>query len=47
MHLVSGEDVGSGEFYDGMSLARANYQAYDAAARKQLRELSEELTGVR
>jgi NAD(P)-dependent dehydrogenase (short-subunit alcohol dehydrogenase family) len=47
MHLVIGEEVGSGEFYDGLSLARANDQAYDAAARKELRELSEELTGMR
>jgi NAD(P)-dependent dehydrogenase (short-subunit alcohol dehydrogenase family) len=47
MHLVIGEDVGSGEFYNDLSLGRANDQAYDVAARKQLRELSEELTGLR
>jgi len=47
MQLVFGEEVGSGGFYDGLDPARANDQAYDAAARKKLRELSEELTKIR
>jgi NAD(P)-dependent dehydrogenase (short-subunit alcohol dehydrogenase family) len=36
----------SGVYYNGMHRARANAQAYDLAAREQLRELSYGLTGV-
>jgi NAD(P)-dependent dehydrogenase (short-subunit alcohol dehydrogenase family) len=36
----------TGLYYNGLSEARANAQAYDAEARKRLRELSLELTGV-
>jgi NAD(P)-dependent dehydrogenase (short-subunit alcohol dehydrogenase family) len=48
LHLVSGNDVAdkSGLFFNGMNEARANPQAYDAAARRRLRELSLELTGL-
>jgi NAD(P)-dependent dehydrogenase (short-subunit alcohol dehydrogenase family) len=48
LHLVSGDDVAgrSGLFFNGMNEAKANPQAYDAAARKRLRELSLELTGL-
>jgi hypothetical protein len=48
LHLVSGDDVAdkSGLFFNGMSEARANPQAYDAAARQRLRRLSLELTGL-
>lgn len=48
LHLVEGDDVAdkSGLFFNGMSEARANPQAYDAAARKRLRALSLELTGL-
>ena len=48
LHLVSGGDVAgkSGLFFNGMNEARANPQAYDAAARKRLRALSLELTGL-
>jgi NAD(P)-dependent dehydrogenase (short-subunit alcohol dehydrogenase family) len=48
LHLVSGDDVvaKSGLFFNGMNEAKANPQAYDIAARKRLRELSFELTGL-
>ena len=36
----------SGEFFDGLRMARANDQAYDAGARRRLRDLSERLTGA-
>ena len=49
LHLVRGDDVAgkSGLFFNGMNEARANPQAYDAAARKRLRELSLGLTGLK
>ncbi|MCP3368382.1 SDR family NAD(P)-dependent oxidoreductase [Bradyrhizobium cajani] len=48
LHLVEGDDVAdkSGAFFNGMNEARANPQAYDAEARKRLRALSLELTGL-
>jgi NAD(P)-dependent dehydrogenase (short-subunit alcohol dehydrogenase family) len=48
LHLVTGDDVvnKSGLFFNGMNEAKANPQAYDAAARKRLRALSLELTGL-
>jgi NAD(P)-dependent dehydrogenase (short-subunit alcohol dehydrogenase family) len=48
LHLVQGDDVAnrSGLFFNGMTEMRANAQAYDAAARKRLRELSLKLTGL-
>lgn len=48
LHLAQGDDVGgkSGLFFNGMSEAQANPQAYDAAARERLRALSLELTGL-
>jgi NAD(P)-dependent dehydrogenase (short-subunit alcohol dehydrogenase family) len=48
LHLAVGDDmVGkSGLFFNGMSEARANPQAYDVAARKRLRALSRELIGL-
>ena len=36
----------SGLFFNGMQQAQANAQAYDAAARQQLRALSLRLTGL-
>ena len=36
----------TGVYYDGQTLARANDQAYDAAARRRLWDLSMELTGL-
>jgi NAD(P)-dependent dehydrogenase (short-subunit alcohol dehydrogenase family) len=48
LHLAVGGDVAdkSGLFFNGMQQARANPQAYDEAARKRLRALSLELTGL-
>src|SRR5665647_1218455 len=48
LHLAAGDDMAgkSGLFFNGMNEARANPQAYDAAARKRLRALSLELTGL-
>jgi len=46
MHLIT-DDVGTGGYFNELRPARANAQAYDAEARRRLRELSEELTGVR
>jgi len=48
LHLISGDDVAarSGLFFNGMNEMKANPQAYDASARKQLRTLSLALTGL-
>ncbi|HEX6527971.1 MAG TPA: SDR family NAD(P)-dependent oxidoreductase [Streptosporangiaceae bacterium] len=46
MHLVTGEDTGTGRYYNGLREDRADAQAYDADARRRLRELSEKLTGI-
>ncbi|MBR0847522.1 SDR family NAD(P)-dependent oxidoreductase [Bradyrhizobium diazoefficiens] len=48
LHLVADDDVAgrSGLFFNGMSEARANPQAYDADARRRLRTLSLELAGL-
>jgi NAD(P)-dependent dehydrogenase (short-subunit alcohol dehydrogenase family) len=48
LHLAVGDDIAgkSGLFFNGMREAQANPQAYDAAARKRLRELSLELAGL-
>jgi len=48
LHLIDGDDVAgrSGLFFNGMNETRANPQAYDADARKRLRTLSLELTGL-
>jgi NAD(P)-dependent dehydrogenase (short-subunit alcohol dehydrogenase family) len=48
LHLAEGDDVAdkSGLFFNGMNQAQANPQAYDEAARQQLRALSLELTGL-
>jgi NAD(P)-dependent dehydrogenase (short-subunit alcohol dehydrogenase family) len=39
-------DIGNGRFFNGLNESRANEQAYDPKARRQLRELSEGLTGL-
>jgi NAD(P)-dependent dehydrogenase (short-subunit alcohol dehydrogenase family) len=48
LHLAEGDDMAdkSGLFFNGMQQARAIPQAYDEAARKRLRALSLELTGL-
>jgi NAD(P)-dependent dehydrogenase (short-subunit alcohol dehydrogenase family) len=48
LHLVAGDDMAgkTGLFFNGMQQSQANPQAYDEAARKRLRALSLELTGL-
>jgi hypothetical protein len=48
LHLATGDDVAgkSGLFFNGMNEAKVNQQAYDEGARKRLRKLSLELTGL-
>jgi hypothetical protein len=48
MKLVASDEVEgeSGLFFNGLDESRANEQAYDASARKKLRELSLQLTGL-
>ncbi|MEX0886606.1 MAG: SDR family NAD(P)-dependent oxidoreductase [Phycisphaeraceae bacterium] len=46
VNLVLSDDVESGAYYNGLSRARANDQAYDEQARERLRTLSAELTGL-
>ena len=47
MQLITSPDIGSGGYFNGLRVSRANEQAYDAEARAKLRKLSEELTGAR
>ena len=47
MNLITGESVGTGQYFNGLRPARAEAQAYDASARARLKDLSERLTGVR
>jgi NAD(P)-dependent dehydrogenase (short-subunit alcohol dehydrogenase family) len=44
MHLLTESGLTSGQYFSGLSPARANAQAYDAAARERLARLSRELT---
>jgi NAD(P)-dependent dehydrogenase (short-subunit alcohol dehydrogenase family) len=46
VHLVDGEDVGSGAYYNRLSRTRAHDQAYDTAARNRLEEVSRRLAGL-
>ncbi len=46
MRLITGNDVGSGRFYNGLRPGRPDPQASDSQARRRLRELSEQLTGL-
>ena len=48
MRLIAARDAetGTGRFYNSLDEGRANDQAYDLAVRRQLRELSEQLTGL-
>lgn len=45
LRLITDPDVGTGTYFDVMREARAHDQAYDPEARKQLRVLSDRLTG--
>jgi NAD(P)-dependent dehydrogenase (short-subunit alcohol dehydrogenase family) len=46
MHLVTGDDVGTGRFYNGLRAGHPDSQAADLDALRKLRKLSEQLTGV-
>jgi NAD(P)-dependent dehydrogenase (short-subunit alcohol dehydrogenase family) len=48
LQLAASPDMAgkTGHYYQGLTPARANAQAYDLAAREQLRRLSLELTGL-
>ncbi|MQA83087.1 MAG: SDR family NAD(P)-dependent oxidoreductase [Streptosporangiales bacterium] len=48
LRLVTAEELDgvTGRYFDGKREARADAQAYDPAARRRLRELSERLTGT-
>jgi NAD(P)-dependent dehydrogenase (short-subunit alcohol dehydrogenase family) len=46
MNLITADGLESGQYFNGLRPARANAQAYDAAARAALRELSERLAPV-
>jgi NAD(P)-dependent dehydrogenase (short-subunit alcohol dehydrogenase family) len=43
LRLVDGADPGTGQYFNGTAAARADRQAYDAQARRRLRELTQEL----
>jgi NAD(P)-dependent dehydrogenase (short-subunit alcohol dehydrogenase family) len=47
LQLVLAPDLGTGQFFNGISPGRAHPQAYDAEARAKLKAVSEQLTGVR
>lgn len=47
MHLIDGEGLGSGGYFNQTDPARANEWAYDDGARERLRMLAERLTGAR
>jgi len=43
MQLIAAPSPGTGRYYNGLNASRANDQAYDAEARRQLRALSDRL----
>jgi NAD(P)-dependent dehydrogenase (short-subunit alcohol dehydrogenase family) len=47
-HLITAPELDqvTGRYYNGLREARAESQAYDRQARRQLRQLSEQLTGL-
>jgi NAD(P)-dependent dehydrogenase (short-subunit alcohol dehydrogenase family) len=47
LQLITAPGIATGQYFNVMQPARANAQAYDEDARRRLRELSAELTGVR
>ena len=46
MRLITAPGIETGQYFNGVNAARANAQAYDAEARRQLRELSRKLTAL-
>ena len=47
MHLIDGDDLGTGGYFNQTTPTRANQQAYDERARERLRALAERLTAGR
>ena len=47
MQVVDSDDFESGQYFSGLRATNANAQTYDAEARARLKQLSEELTGIR
>jgi len=47
MQLVTSTEIEGGQFFNGLRPSRANAQAYDLEARAKLKELTEDLTGLR
>ena len=47
MQLITGTDLTSGDYYNGLRRAQPNAQANDAGARERLRDLSTRLTGAK
>jgi NAD(P)-dependent dehydrogenase (short-subunit alcohol dehydrogenase family) len=46
VRLITDPDVGTGQYFNVLTPARAHDQAYDREARAELRRLSDELTGI-
>jgi NAD(P)-dependent dehydrogenase (short-subunit alcohol dehydrogenase family) len=46
MQLIAAPALGTGRYYNGLSASRANDQAYDPEARRQLRALSDQLASL-
>jgi NAD(P)-dependent dehydrogenase (short-subunit alcohol dehydrogenase family) len=46
LNVVRSPDAGSGQYFNILSVGRANDQAYDVEARRRLRELSMRLVGL-
>ena len=46
-HLIDGDDLGTGGYFNQTAPTRANQQAYDKEARERLRTLAERLTATR
>lgn len=46
MNLIAGDDLGTGQYFDGLTVSRADPQAYDEEERAELRRLSEALVGL-
>jgi NAD(P)-dependent dehydrogenase (short-subunit alcohol dehydrogenase family) len=47
MHVLAGENIGTGGYFNQTTPTRAHLQAYDADARERLRTLAERLTTAR
>jgi NAD(P)-dependent dehydrogenase (short-subunit alcohol dehydrogenase family) len=47
IRLITDPEAGSGRYFNVMEPTRANAQAYDAEARRRLRQISDQLTGLK